>query len=106
MVNVHLHDHKTGMPRGQTGSLICLAEQEDQTYAAVVASSLPPYDSIAIISIKADNLPDANGGNGGGDLDAAKGGNSGNGKGTGYGQCWHCGQWGHPRRECFERRKL
>ena len=20
--------------------------------------------------------------------------------GNGYGECWHCGEWGHPRREC------
>ena len=24
------------------------------------------------------------------------------GKGKGYGACWHCGEWGHPRRECPE----
>ena len=23
-----------------------------------------------------------------------------NNKGKGYGQCWECGEWGHPRREC------
>ena len=27
-------------------------------------------------------------------------------KGNGYGQCWHCGQHGHPRRECPERFKF
>ena len=35
------------------------------------------------------------------DLNAATNG-AGKGKkgGNGYGECWHCGEWGHPRREC------
>ena len=28
-----------------------------------------------------------------------KGNGKGTGKGKGYGECWHCGEWGHPRRE-------
>ena len=28
------------------------------------------------------------------------------GKVKGYGKCWHCGEWGHPRRECLEYQKL
>ena len=40
-------------------------------------------------------MPDA-------DLNALKGSKKGKGKGNGYGECWHCGQWGHPRRECPE----
>ena len=35
---------------------------------------------------------------------AASTGGTGNGngigEGKGYGECWHCGEWGHPRREC------
>ena len=30
----------------------------------------------------------------------SKGNGKGSGKGKGYGECWHCGEWGHPRREC------
>ena len=30
----------------------------------------------------------------------SKGSGNGSGKGKGYGECWHCGEWGHPRREC------
>ena len=40
------------------------------------------------------------------DLDAVKGGKKDKGKGKGYGQCWHCGEYGHPRRECPEWLKL
>ena len=41
LVNVYLHDHKTGMPRGQTGPIICLADQEEQTqtYATIAANA-------------------------------------------------------------------
>ena len=37
----------------------------------------------------------------GGDVNAAtKGAGKGKKGGKGYGECWHCGEWGHPRREC------
>ena len=32
------------------------------------------------------------------DFNAVKGGKKG--KSKGYGACWHCGEWGHPRRGC------
>ena len=31
---------------------------------------------------------------------ATKGKGQGKKGGKGYGECWHCGEWGHPRREC------
>ena len=31
---------------------------------------------------------------------ATKGGKKGDIGRKGYGQCWECGEWGHPRREC------
>ena len=33
-------------------------------------------------------------------------GKDGKDKNKGYGKCWHCGEWGHPRRECPEYIKL
>ena len=38
-------------------------------------------------------------------LNAVKGCKKDKGEGKGYGECWHCGQWGQPRRECPELRK-
>ena len=35
-----------------------------------------------------------------------KGKGKGGERGKGYGKCWHCGEWGHPRRECLEWLKL
>ena len=108
VVNVYLHDHKIGMLRGQAGSLICLAEEEQQTYAAVVAA---PKQQTELHKIGPNHIPikfhDDTGGNGGGEgLDAVNGGKKGNGKGNGYGQRWHCGQFGHTRRECPDWLKL
>ena len=35
------------------------------------------------------------------DIHAAyKGAGKGKKGSKGYGECWHCGEWGHPRREC------
>ena len=42
IIIVYLHDHKIGLPRSQGGPLICLAEGEPQTYAAVAAAPPPP----------------------------------------------------------------
>ena len=41
LVNVYLHDHKTGMPRGQAGPMLCLADQEEQTqtYVTIAANA-------------------------------------------------------------------
>ena len=42
LVNINLHDHKIGLPKGQTGPMLCPAEDEEEqtrTYASVVASA-------------------------------------------------------------------
>ena len=95
------------MPRGQAGPLICFAEEEQQTYATVVAA---PKQQTEQHKTDPNHNPikphDNTGGNADGDIDAVKGGKKGNGKGKGYGQCWHCGQFGHPRRECPDWLKL
>ena len=102
IITIYLHDHKIGLPRGQGGPLICLAEDEPQTYAAIAATQPPDqplaHDNNIIPKEGSAALP--------GDLDAVKGGKQSNGKGKGYGQCWHCGQMRHPRRECPEWLKL
>ena len=87
VVNVYLHDHKIGMPRGQAGPLICLAEEEQQPYATVVAAPKPQTEQHKTDPnhnpIKFHGNTD---GNAGGDVYAVKGGKKGNGKGSGYGQ--------------------
>ena len=98
IINVYLHDHKTGLPKGQQGPMLCLAEDETApTYAAVVATN-----------VKTDIIKDKEAAKEQeeGDLDAVKGNRKDKGKGKGYGQCWHCGQMGHPRRKCPEWFKL
>ena len=41
LVNVYLHDHRTDMPGGQIGPMICLADQEEQTqtYVTIAANA-------------------------------------------------------------------
>ena len=97
IIIVYFHDHRIGFPRGQGGPLICLAAEEPQTYAAVAAAQ-PPEQATTANKTLADNDPKQEDG----ELDAVKGGKQSDGKGKGYGQCWHCGQMGHPRRECPE----
>ena len=42
IINVYLHDHKTGLPKGQQGPMLRLAEEDKEpTYAAVAAANIP-----------------------------------------------------------------
>ena len=101
IINVYLHDHKTGLHKGQQGPMLCLAElNQERTYAAVAATNITNKDGKEKDSDKTEpHKAD-------GDLDAIKGNKKDKGKGKGYGQCWHCGEMGHPRRECPEWLKL
>ena len=96
LVMIYLHDHNTGLPRGQTPAKLYLTE------GAKEAEDQPRPDDK-----REENRSDPTAGSwhnthgeGSGDLDAVKGGKTG--KGKGYGACWHCGEWGHPRRECLQ----
>ena len=100
IIIINLHDHKIGLPRGQGGPRIRLAEDDPPTYA-VVAVAQPSEQPLAPSKPTADDSTAP-----GGALDAVKGGKQANGKGKGYGQCWHRGQMGRPRRECPEWFKL
>ena len=105
LIIIYLHDPVTGLARAQPGPLICLITQdqaEDETEQP--KTERPTYSQAANIVIphaakhgtaKPEQNREA-------DLNAVKGDNKGKGKGKGYGECWHCGQWGHPRRECPE----
>ena len=95
VVNIYFHDHQIGMLRGQTGPMLCLivGEQQDgDTAASNQDNSSTDKDG------STDKETDCQAED---DLHAAY---KGTGKvktgSKGYGECWHCGEWGHPRREC------
>ena len=99
---IYLHDPVTGLARGQPGPLICLitqdqAEEEDKTEAKTYSQAAGLAAPHATQQTQPKPEPSQES-----DLNAAKGDKKGKGKGKGYGECWHCGQWGHPRRECPE----
>ena len=105
MIIIYLHDLVTGLARGQPGPLICLAAkhtEEDADHQELQIPDVPTtvtatYSQVAQRQETAQ--PDPNKET---DLNVIKGDKKGKGKGKGYGECWHCGQWGHPRRECPE----
>ena len=97
LVMVYLHDHNTGLPRGQAPAQLHLTEEsngkeENQTQAK--PDEKRPEDRH---NKKEDPCTRAREEEHE-DLNVVKGGKKG--KGKGYGACWHCGEWGHPRREC------
>ena len=96
IINIYMHDHQTGMPRGQSGPVLCVAAEgqteqtEDKTNAANNTGTNADPSSVH----------PSNGATGG-EVNAATNGNGKDKRGSkGYGECWHCGEWGHPRREC------
>ena len=100
IINIYMHDHQTGMPRGQTGPMLCMAaagtvQQTDGQAAANSKTQEPDRNNNNI------QIANSDGGHSSGDVNAATKGNGKGKKGAkGYGECWHCGEWGHPRREC------
>lgn len=96
IVNIYLHDHQTGMPRGQTGPMLCMAENGQADIA-----DKPTGENNTKELTKEDVKDKDNHWDEGGDVNVASKGNGKGKKGSkGYGECWHCGEWGHPRREC------
>ena len=98
-INIYMHDHQTGMPRNMPGPMLCMAEPDKQDVKPEESNN--KEDTSKAIGDEYGKGKDANKDNW--DLNAAskggKAGGKGNGK-KGYGECWHCGEWGHPRREC------
>ena len=91
VINVFMHDHRTGLPRGTPGPMICLAEQiADQTETEQRPETKQPVPEEPP-SIQNTEIINA----------AIKGSKQGGkGQNKGYGQCWECGEYGHPRRGC------
>ena len=101
-INIYMHDHQAGMPRNMPGPMLYLTEPENSEEATSdkAAKENPDFKDVAKNMITESDKKN----NGDWDLYAttkgAKGNGKGLGKGKGYGECWHCGEWGHPRREC------
>ena len=109
IVNIYRHDHRTGSPRGVPGIMIAMTEQTTDAEPANSSNAVTSNTTTTLGVVttednhlcKNTNTATSNDGttNTGQDINAAsKGGKAKNGKG--YGQCWECGEWGHPRREC------
>ena len=94
VINIDFHDHQIGMPRGQAGPMLCLNAEEHQ-------DSNMPTSNQDTGSTKDDSKEKDKEDNSDYDLNAAYKGKGKDKRGSkGYGECWHCGEWGHPRREC------
>ena len=96
IINIYMHDHRTGLQRGVPGPMICATiqvgdEGEGEKRTNEAQPDQKTEANVADTSINA----------------ATKGGKKNEkGQQKGYGQCWECGEYGHPRRECrvyFER---
>ena len=89
VINVYMHDHRTGLQRGVLGPMICATTEEENKEDPRPKETQPdrPTDT---------NTVDAS-------INAATNGQKKGGKEhrKGYGQCWECGEMGHPRRECL-----
>ena len=97
IINIYMHDHRTGLPRGTPGPMLGLIEigvpGSEQVQTPQVNAVKPESLNIANSSA-ADTEQDKT-------INAAsKGGKKGDQGRKGYGQCWECGEYGHPRREC------
>ena len=94
LVMTYLHDHSTGFSRGQIAAELYLTEdtskEEDNRLGAEVDNQ------------KAQQTQDKEQWTGKGDQGDFNAMPKGGKKGTckGYGARWHCGEWGHPHREC------
>ena len=85
------------MPRGQTGPMLCIAAEGQADPINTVAIS----DNGSSDQSTKDRRGKEEQYNGNGDVNpSSKGSGKGKKGSNGYGECWHCGEWGHPRREC------
>ena len=92
IVNIYMHDYQTGMPRGQTGPMFCVACNETQDDNANIHTKTQERDK--------EQEPDANTSKDNEFNAATKGKGKGKKGPKGYGACWQRGEWGHPCREC------
>ena len=108
LVNTMLHDHKTGLLRGQTGSMLYLTETEAEKPPEQEQPDKPDNhtpNKIAADAYKRDQSYTAEElQTWHGDFNAAT--KEKSKKAKGGGPCWHCGDMGHQRPECEQWLKL
>ena len=106
VVTTYMHDYKTGVPRGQTGSMLYMTEQNTDAGADDPRDNHSADDKT---NGQKENTEDRTNKSYEQHLwesylnavGKSKGkGKDGKDKSKGYGKCWHCGEWGHPRIEC------
>ena len=96
-VTVYLHDHTIGLPRSQNPARLHLTEEPDHNKDD---TSKPRSDERKPDDKQKEDARARPKAEEGEDLSPVKG--CKKGKGKGYGACRHCGEWGHPRRECLQ----
>ena len=93
MINVYMRDHRIGLQICILGPMICATigtTTEEDAQKKEPAQEQKP--EITIADPRAIGAPI---------IAASKGGkNVEKGQRRGYGHCWDCGEYGHPRREC------
>ena len=105
VINTYQFDHKTRLPRGQQGPGLYAIEagtsSEDkettESNSAENGGSSANGDKITPQIIKQQKMATENYTLYINEQIKAR---DKKGSKKGYGECWHCGEWGHPRREC------
>ena len=106
IVNIYLHDHQMGMPRGQSGPMLCATTNDQEDTEGNTSERGQDNSSANTNKVQSNGNGTEKDENtnwhGSNDLNATTKGSGKNKKrGKGYGGFWHCGEWGHPRRECL-----
>ena len=103
IINIYTFDHRTGLPRGQTGPMLYLTDGPTPESAKEIASVTENRDTNTDkqTSQQEETKPSPNmnkGDDHGRELRAA---GKGNGKGKGK-VCWECGEQGNFQRSCLK----
>ena len=91
IINIYMHGYQTGMPRGQAGPMLCIALQEEQHNSKEADEKTQDNEDTKDHGKDASKEAEL--------YAASKGKGKGKKGAKGFGECWHCGAWGHPPRE-------
>ena len=102
-INMYRHDHNTGLLRGMSGFMLAMIETSPDHNGNTTPTAITthPHAGFGTQTNENKRFDTTNGepNKNSEDLCAATKGGKAKG-GTGYGQCWECGEYGHPRKEC------